>query len=219
VRFMSQGAAGLALDVLLVAPSCVPASPLDTSGAELGPAEVAEILAWPQVVGLGEVMDFPGVLGGDPVVFAKLEAARGMPIDGHAPGLTGLDLQAYIAAGPDSDHECTSLSEAAEKLAAGMWIMIREGTAAHNLSDLIPLAFDPRAAARCMLVSDDLAPNELQEAGHVDRLLRLAVAAGLSPVDAVRLATVNPAVRFGLRDRGAVRPGLLADVVVFDDLE
>ena len=218
VRFMGQAAADSPLDVLLVAPSCVPASHLDTSGAALGPDDVAEMLAWPEVVGLGEMMNFPGVLAGDPKVLAKLGAARGMPIDGHAPGLSGSDLQAYVAAGPDSDHECTSLAEAEEKLGAGMWIMIREGTAAHNLKDLIPLAAEPRAAARCMLVSDDLAVDELQESGHVDRLLRQAVANGLSAVDAVRLATVNPAARFGLRDRGVVRAGLMADLVVFEDL-
>ncbi len=219
VRFMAEAAADCALDVLLVAPSCVPASHLDTSGAELGATEVAEMLAWPEVVGLGEMMNFPGVLAGDREVLAKLEAARGTPIDGHAPGLTGPDLQAYVAAGPDSDHECTTLAEAEERLAAGMWIMIRQGTAAQNLTELLPVALDPRAAGRCMLVSDDLAPNELREHGHIDRLLRLAVRNGLSPVDAVRLATANPACRFGLRDRGAVRAGLLADLVVFEDLE
>jgi adenine deaminase len=219
VRFMAKGAADCSLDVLLAAPSCVPASHLDTSGAELGARDVAEMLAWPEVVGLGEVMNFPGVLAGDPEVLAKLQAARGMPIDGHAPGLTGPDLQAYVAAGPDSDHECTTLAEAEEKLAAGMWIMIREGTAAQNLTELLPVAFDPRAAGRCMLVSDDLAPNELRGHGHIDRLLRLAVRNGLSPLDAIRLATANPACRFGLRDRGAVRAGLLADLVVFEDLE
>lgn len=219
VRFMAQAVVGSPLDVLLVAPSCVPASPLDTSGAELGPDEVTQMLAWPEVVGLGEVMNYPGVLARDPAVLAKLEAARGMPIDGHAPGLTGAELQAYVAAGPDSDHECTSLAEAEEKLAAGMWIMMRQGTAARNLAELLPLALDPRGAGRCMFVSDDLAPDGLQEEGHLDRLLRLAVAEGLAAVDAVRLATINPACRFGLWDRGAVRAGLLADLVVFEDLK
>ena len=217
-RFMARAAGGGPVDVLLSVPSCVPASPLETSGAELGPREVAEMLAWPEAIGLGEMMDVPGVLAGQPHVLAKLAAAAGKPIDGHAPGLTGRDLQAYVAAGPDSDHECTTLAEAEEKLTAGMWIMIREGTAARNLPDLVPVVLDRAKAGRCLFVSDDLAPSELLVDGHLDRILRLAVAAGVDAIEALRLVTVNPAARFELCDRGAIRPGLLADIVVFDDL-
>jgi adenine deaminase len=218
VRFMLEASREAACEVLLTAPSCVPATTLDTAGAELGPVEVGEMLAWPEVVALGEMMDFPGVLAGDGTVCAKLQAARGKPIDGHAPGLSGSGLQAYIAAGPDSDHECTRLEEAREKLEAGMWIMIREGTVAQNLRDLLPLAQDPRTAARCLLVSDDLAPTELLREGHLDRILRRAVAEGLDAITAVRLVTLNAATRFRLHDRGALRAGLLADVVVFENL-
>jgi adenine deaminase len=218
VRFMTDVARGAPCDVFLAAPSCVPATDLDTAGAKLGAAEIAEMCAWPGVVALGEMMNYAGVLAGDPEVLAKLAAAAGKPIDGHAPGLTGLDLQAYVAAGPDSDHECTSLHEAREKLAAGMWTMVREGSAARNLCDLLPLAADPQTAGRCLFVSDDLAAHELLEEGHMDRILRRAVVAGLDHVTAVRLATLSPATRFRLHDRGAVRPGLLADLVVFEDL-
>ncbi|MBM3476158.1 MAG: adenine deaminase [Armatimonadetes bacterium] len=219
VRYMAADARGAPCEVLLTAPSCVPATHLETSGAELGPREVAEMLRWPTVVGLGEMMNFPGVVAGDPTVLGKLASAAGRPIDGHAPDLSGKDLQAYVAAGPDSDHECTTLAEAREKLAAGMWIMVREGTAAQNLAALLPLAQDPTTANRCLLVSDDLAAHELAAEGHMDRILRRAVALGLDPVTALRLVTTNPAARFRLHDRGVLRPGLLADVVVFEDLD
>jgi adenine deaminase len=218
VRYMAAGAKGAPCEVLLTAPSCVPATHLETSGAELGPQEVAQMLRWPTVVGLGEMMNFPGTIAGDPVVLGKLAAAAGKPIDGHAPGLSGKELQAYVTAGPDSDHECTTLAEAREKLAAGMWILIREGTAAQNLDALLPLAKDPTTASRCLLVSDDLSARELAAEGHLDRILRRAVARGLDPIAALRLVTINPATRFRLSDRGAVRAGLPADLVVFEDL-
>lgn len=217
-RFMADSSAGAPCDVLLTAPSCVPATSLETAGAEIGADDLQAMLSWPAVVGLGEMMNFAGVLASAPNVLAKLAVAAGRPIDGHAPGLSGRELQAYVAAGPDSDHECTTLDEAHEKAAAGMWIMIREGTAARNLGDLLPLARDPTANDRCLLVSDDLSPHELAQEGHLDRLLRRAVAHGLDGVTALRLVTINPASRFRLHDRGAIRPGLLADLVVFENL-
>ncbi|MGQ9730315.1 MAG: adenine deaminase [Candidatus Zipacnadales bacterium] len=219
VRFMLKAARGQPCEILLTVPSCVPTTPLETSGANLGVEEIARMLRWPQVVGLGEMMNYPGVLRGETKVLAKLKVAAGHPIDGHAPGLAGDDLQAYVGAGPDSDHECVSLEEAREKLRAGMWIMIREGPAARNLCDLLPLVKESAAASRCMFVSDDLAPHELDEHGHLERLLRQATAQGLDPIAALRLVTVNPAARFRLQDRGIVRPGLLADLVIFDNLD
>jgi adenine deaminase len=206
------------LDLFVMAPTCVPATSFETSGAVLGPAEIAEMLAWPGVLGLGEVMNYPGVIHGDPDLLAKLALAGERPIDGHAPGLGGADLAQYVAAGPDSDHECTCLVEAQEKLAAGMWVMIREGSAARNLAALSPLLSGP-GASRCLLVSDDLEPGDLLERGHVDHLLREAVRLGADPVAAVRAVTINAASRFGLRHRGALAPGYLADVVAVDDLQ
>lgn len=218
VDYFLAAARDLPLDLRFMAPSCVPASPLETSGAELGVAEIADLLQQPGILGLAEMMNFPGVLAADEVVLAKLAAAAGRPIDGHAPGVSGPALQAYLAAGPHSDHECTSLAEAQEKLAAGMWVMVREGSAARNLHDLAPVLAGP-GAGRCLLVSDDLSPEELTRDGHLDRILRRAVALGVDPLLAVRAVTLNPATCFGLRDRGLIGPGLRADLVAVEDLE
>lgn len=205
------------VDIFLMAPSCVPATALETAGAELGPDEVEQMLGWPGVLGLAEMMNFPGVLSGQNDVMLKLAAAAGRPIDGHAPGLSGSDLQAYLAAGPRSEHEATSLAEAQEKLAAGAWVMIRHGSAAQNLRDLAPLLAG-EGASRCLLVCDDRNPVDLLERGHLDECLRLAVAAGVPAHRAVRAVTINAATRFGLTDRGAIAPGLRADLVVVEDL-
>lgn len=205
------------LDLYLMAPSCVPATHLETAGAALGVTEIAEMLTWPRVLGLGEVMNYPGVVAGMPEVLAKLEAARGRPIDGHAPGLSGLDLVAYAAAGIESDHECTTLAEAEEKLGLGMWIMIREGSASRNLQALFPLLSGP-GRERCLLVSDDLCADDLCAHGHLDEVLRRAVGAGVAPLDAIRAVTLNVAARFRLPRVGALAPGYAADVVAVDDL-
>jgi len=172
------------------------------------------------VLGLAEMMNFPGVLFQAPDVLAKLEMAhaRGVPIDGHSPGLTGHDLQAYIAAGVRSDHECTQLEEAREKLRAGMYLLIREGTTEHNLAELLPVVTASNAR-RCLLVSDDRHPDDLMERGHMDYSIRLAVRRGLNPVTAIRMVTLNAAERFRLWDRGAVAPGYRADLAILDDLE
>ncbi|GAG49260.1 unnamed protein product, partial [marine sediment metagenome] len=179
--------------------------------------EVEQMLGWPGVLGLAEMMNFPGVLSGRNDVMLKLAAAAGRPIDGHAPGLSGADLQAYLAAGPRSEHEATSLAEAQEKLAAGAWVMIRHGSAAQNLRELAPLLAG-EGASRCLLVSDDRNAINLLERGHLDECLRLAVAAGVPAHRAVQAVTINAATRFGLTDRGAVAPGLRADLVVVEDL-
>lgn len=220
VRYMLDTSAGLPLAVFFMASSCVPATHLETAGAALSAEDLATLLDNPRVLGLAEMMNFPGVLFQVPEVLAKLKLAhdRALPIDGHAPGLTGRDLQAYVAAGPRSDHECTRLEEAREKLRAGMYVFIREGTTEHNLCELLSLV-TPENARRCILVSDDRHPDDLVQKGHMDHSIRLAVQQGLDPVTAIQMVTLNTAERFRLWDRGAVAPGYRADVVVLDSLE
>ncbi len=217
VKAMLEGSRGLPVDFFFNLPSCVPATHLETAGGALAGGELEEMLSWPRVLGLAEMMNYPGVLAADPGVLDKLRAARGRVMDGHAPLLAGKDLNAYILAGPDSDHECVGKEEAARKLARGMWIMIRQGTSAHNLDELLPLV-NPLTERRCLLVSDDRHPDDLARRGHLDDLLRRAVARGLDALTALRLVTLNPARRFGLADRGALAPGRRADLVVLEDL-
>ncbi len=219
VEYMLRITQNLPLDIFFTAPSCVPASPLETSGANLGTKELEPLLDHPRVVGLGEVMNFPGVINGDPQLLEKIHLAlsKGKKVDGHAPGLTGEALSAYVAPGITSDHECVHLKEAEEKLKRGVYIMIREGSTAKNMSALIPLvrAF---GVSRFMLVTDDRHPQDLLEEGHMDFLLRKAVYMGIAPNLAVRMATFNPAFYFNLRRRGAIAPGYMADMVVVKDL-
>ncbi len=218
IRAMLKNSQGLPVTFYFNAPSCVPATSLETSGAELDAEELAQTLSWRRILGLAEVMNFPGVVAGDPAVLDKILAFKGRPLDGHAPLLSGKDLNAYLLAGPNSDHECTNLEEAAEKLSRGMWVMIRQGTAAQNLADLLPLV-TPLSERRCLLVCDDRHPDDLARHGHLDALLRQAVGLGLDPMIALRLVTLNPARRFLLRRRGAVAPGWVADLVVLEDLK
>jgi len=220
IEYMLASAKQTPLDLFVVVPSCVPATHMETSGAILSANEIARLLDRESVVGLGEMMNFPGTIFGDEDVLAKLLAAyeRNMVIDGHAPGLAGPDLQAYCAAGISSDHECTDPSEAREKLAAGMYIFIREGSTAKNMEALLPL-ITPATSRRFTLVTDDRHADDLLAEGHLDHILRRAVSLGLDPVTAVQLVTINPAERFGLRQRGAIAPGYLADLVVVTDLE
>ena len=218
VRALVDASRGLALRVFFMAPSCVPAAPFGTAAACLGPAEVGEILAWDGVLGLGEVMNVPGVLSGSPDLLAKLVRAAGRPIDGHAPGLLGDDLAAYVAAGPRTDHESTTLAEAEEKLASGMHILIREGSAARNLRELLPLLTD-RSAAFVHFCTDDRSAETLVHEGHMDSIVRAAVAAGAPPERVIAAATLHAARAYGLRDLGAVAPGYRADFVLVPDLE
>jgi len=210
----------LPMDIFFTAPSCVPSSPLETAGATLGVKELETLLNHPRVVGLGEVMNFPGVIRGETSILEKIALAleKGKRVDGHAPGLMGEELSAYVAPGITSDHECIHLKEAEEKLKRGMYIQIREGSTAKNMSALIPLvrAF---GVSRFMLVTDDRHPQDLLEEGHMDFLLKKAVYMGIAPNLAVRMATFNPAFYFNLARRGAVAPGYIADIVVTKDLK
>ena len=217
ISFMLEASEAVGLEVLFMASSCVPASPLETAGAELTADDLEGLAHHPRVLGLAEVMNFPGVVSGDPAVLAKLERFRDRVIDGHAPGLTGPALDAYLCAGIGSDHECTRLEEAREKLAKGMHIMIREGSQARDLAALAPLV-TPRTAPRCMLVSDDCHPEDLLEHGHLDRILGRATELGMDLITAIRLVTLSPAEYFGLPFLGAVAPGYQADLVVLTSL-
>lgn len=220
LRYVLETARGLPLDIFVTLPSCVPATDLETSGAVLTAADLEPLFDHPWVVGLGEVMNYPGVLAGDPGLMAKIELAlsRGKRVDGHAPGLSGEALSAYRSAGPASDHEAATAGEAAERLRAGFYLMLREGSGAMNLTEL-SRAVTGEYLDRCLIVTDDANPLHLDTRGHLDHALRVAVKAGIPPVQALRMVTLNPARYFRLGERGAIRPGYIADLVILDDLE
>ncbi len=220
IRAFHAAAADLPVDVFVMLPSCVPSTPLETAGANLSAADLAPLYALPGVLGLAEMMNVPGFLFGDPLVRAKVEDARsrGVPIDGHSPLLSGLDLNAYIGAGMRSDHECLGKEEAKEKVRLGMSIWIREGTAAKNLDDLLPLVTAANSE-RFAFATDDRHPWDLLTHGHLDHHVRRAVALGLDPVLALRLASWSSARHYGFTDRGAIAPGFVADLFTFESLE
>ena len=219
IEYMLKAAQNLPLDVWLMAPSCVPATAEDESGATLTHEDLLPILKQTQVLGLAEMMNYPGVLAGDEGVLAKLVVAEqlGKPIDGHAPGLAGASLCAYAGSGIASDHECTTLEEARDKLRLGQWVMIREGTAAKNLQALAPLLRYP-FCDRCLFVCDDKHPESLIADGHMDYMIRKAVALGADPLIALKSASYNAAHAFGLRNHGAIAPGYAADIVILNDI-
>ena len=219
ISYMLEASRGLPLHVYVNLPSCVPATPFDESGANLYANDLKPLYDDPQVIGLAEMMNYPGVIAKDPAVMEKINhaLADGRIVDGHAPFLSGKSLDAYIAAGIQSDHECADIEEAKEKLRKGQWIMIRQGTAARNLPDLLPL-FDRPFSHRCVLVTDDRHPADLANEGHIDNIIRLAGKLGKSVITAIQMATVQAAQCFGLRYVGAIAPGYRADVVVLDDL-
>lgn len=216
IRFMLDDARDAPLTMFVNASSCVPATPMGTAGAALTAHDLAPLVDDPAVLGLAEVMNFPGVVFGDQDVLAKLRAFAGKPIDGHAPGLSGRQLAAYVAAGIWSDHECTAVEEAREKLRLGMTVFLREATNAKNLRTLLPLV-TAETERRFCLCTDDRQPPDLLGEGSIDHLIRLAVGAGVPPVRAIRMATLNTAEHFRLRDRGAIAPGRRADLAVVGD--
>lgn len=217
ILFLIKQSEDLPFDIYFMAPSCVPATELETAGAHLGKAELTLIKAHPRVLGLAEVMNFPGLVEGNTSVVEKVALFQDKVLDGHCPGLTGELLQAYLCTGIGSDHETITKEEAAEKVASGMVVMIREGSTAKNMEVLLPLvnAFN---VDRFCLVSDDLSALDIIEKGHLDFLLKKAVGLGLDPALAIRMVTRNPSAYFGLRHLGAVAPGYKADLVVVDDL-
>jgi adenine deaminase len=218
VQFMLEASEDIGLEIFYMAPSCVPATHLETSGAELSSNDLEILAQHPRVLGLAEMMNFPGVIYADPAILDKLERFRGKVIDGHSPGLSGASLDAYLCGGIGSDHECTRFEEAREKLAKGMHIMLREGSQARDLEALAPLV-TAYTKHRCMLVSDDCHPEDLLEHGHMNRVLKRAIELSIDPISAIQLASLNPARYFGLRTLGAIAPGYQADIVVLDSLE
>jgi adenine deaminase len=218
VEWLLAASEGLPLAVMVMAPSCVPATHLATAGAAIDASDLEELSSHPRVIGLAEVMNVPGVVLGDQEMHAKIDTFADRPVDGHGPGLAGDWLQAYAAAGVGTDHETLSPEEALEKLRLGMRVWLREGTGARNLVDLLPIV-TPETSRRCGLCTDDRHPHDLLDQGHMDHLLRLAVANGLDPVTAVQMATLNVAEAYRLDDRGAIAPGRRADLVVMSDLE
>ena len=220
IEYMLQATEGLPVDVRFMLPSCVPATPMDESGAVLDYRTIDSFYDHPRVQGLAEMMNYPGVIGADPQVLEKIVAAQAhhKKIDGHAPGLLDNDLNAYIAAGVYSDHECYDPADAIAKLERGQFIMIREGTAAHNLEALLPL-LTPQYAERCMFCCDDKHPSDLLEKGHIDYNIKEAIRLGVDPILAIKVACHHAARYFLLNNRGAIAPGYLADFVIIDNFQ
>lgn len=218
IRYMLDASKYTPFSVFVMASSCVPATHLETSGATLRWSDLMDFKKDPWVLGLAEVMNYPGVINGDLEVLDKLRAFADKRIDGHCPGLVGRDLAAYVAAGIASDHECTTVTEANEKLRRGMYVMIREASNAHNLLTLLPI-INERTSRRVLFCTDDRLPDDLMDKGSIDYIVRTAVQHGLDPVTAITIATLNAAEYFGLTDRGAIAPGKRADIVVFNSFQ
>ncbi len=219
LEYMIQAAKGTALDVQYMLPSCVPATPFEHNGGPLDAAQMEAPMGRPELLGLGEFMNFVGVTSGDGQVVEKLLVAQnhGKPIDGHCPGLQGLALNAYVAAGVGTDHECTTVEEMQDRLARGMYVQLRQGSACHDLRKLLG-GVTKENSHRCLLCSDDRQPKTIRQEGHLDGLLRICVEEGLDPVAAVTMASLNVAQCYGLKRRGAIAPGYRADVVLVEDL-
>ncbi len=221
IEYMLAATEGLPVDVRFMIPSCVPAAPMDESGANLDWRDIDGFFEHPRVQGLAEMMNFPGIISSDADTVAKIIASQAhhKKIDGHAPGLRGHDLNAYISAGVYSDHECADMEDALLKLKLGQFIMIREGTAAKNLEALIDLVKEEKYFSRCMFCTDDKHPSDLLEKGHIDYICREAVRMGADPIRTVQVACLHAARYFLLNNRGAIAPGYLADFAIVEDLK
>lgn len=220
IKYMIQKSEGIPLKVYVNLPSCVPATKFDESGAVLKAKDLKPLYEYDRVLGLAEMMNYPGVLAGDNDVLDKLldAVAAGKVIDGHAPTLSGKALDVYVSKGVETDHECSNIEEAKEKIRKGQWVMIRQGTAARNLASLIDL-FEEPFCRRCVLVTDDRHPADIISDGDIDNIIRLAVKAGKSAITGIQMATIWAAQCFGLKRTGAVAPGYKADLLVLSDLD
>ena len=217
IRYMAESSRQLPLTTIVMASSCVPATHMESTGATLTADDLATLLREGVVHGLAEVMSYPGVIAGDGSVLSKLAAFRGHPVDGHAPQIRGRYLNAYVAAGIATEHECVTPEEAAEKLARGLYVLIREATNAHNLRALLPF-INSHNSRRVCFCTDDRIPHDLLHIGSIDHMVRVAIAYGIEPIEALRMATLNTAECYQLHDRGAIAPGRVADLVIVDDL-
>ena len=218
IQYMLDATENLPMNVYVMLPSCVPATPLEDSGAKLEAADLKPFLSHPRVLGLAELMNVPGVLNGDDMVYEKLQLAEHYLVDGHAPGLTGHPLMGYAAAGIHTDHECATKEQAMERLRAGMYVLIREGTAVKNLRALLPIV-NADTSSFCCFAADDKIPAELLTEGYINDMVRIAIKEGIPVATALQMATINTARCFGLRDVGAIAPHYKADILVFDDLD
>ena len=218
IEYILDESENLPLDVYVMLPSCVPATPFENTGAVLEAKDLKELLDETKVLGLGEMMNYPGVINADKNVLEKLVMAKGKIIDGHGPVITGKELNAYAVAGIETEHECGTLDEMAERLRLGMYIHIREGSAARNLKDLIG-GVNKDNLRRCIFCTDDKHPGDLLKDGSIDHNIRLAIRDGIDPIDCIKMASLNAAECYGLKGKGAIAPGYMADLVVIDNLE
>src|SRR5436190_12552929 len=218
IRYVLESSKGLPVDFFIMLPSCVPATAFETAGARLTADDLKLMIADERIAGVAELMNYPGVYLGTESELEKIQAGKGKNIDGHAPGLTGKNLNAYVLAGVRSDHESTELAEAQEKLRLGMHMLLREGSTERNLATLVPL-INSNNAMNCSFATDDKLAGDLVTEGHIDHCVRKAIKGGLSPVTALQIATINTARHYRLRNFGAIAPRFRADFIVFDDLK
>lgn len=219
MTYMLEAAEETAIEIKYMLPSCVPATPYENSGSFIGEEEIKRTLKDKRIIGLGEFMDYPGVISASDFALDRLLAAHeaGVPIDGHCPHISGKHLNAYVSAGILTDHECTTPEEMRQKIACGMYILMRQGSACHDLENLIR-GLTEENSRRCLLCSDDRQPKTIFEKGHIDDMLRICVKNGIDPITAIRMATINAAECFSMDERGAISPGRRADIVLFEDL-
>ena len=219
VDYMIEASKRTALDVRMMMPSCVPATPFEHAGCTIDAQVMKEPMGRKEVLGLGEFMNFPGVIGGFDDVLDKLLVARavGKPVDGHSPGVSGNDLNAYAATRIRTDHECDTVEEMQDRISRGMYVLMRQGSACHNLKALLK-GVTPSNSRRCLFCADDCQPTTILSIGHLDNHLRICAEEGIDPIMAIQMATLNAAECYGLSDRGAIAPGLKADMVLFDNL-